>query len=302
MTALLALPVAANIEPANVDEFFSAKELLGLNELIRLRNVQSRTGLCCGWVRFERPRGSGFEISMRDGPFSLSMIKILLPLLWLAAFECHGATPSIADLFEKAAKKASALKDYGSARKVEKGAQPELVVKGSTITFNGKQLVLGQRIEQWQKIIGKGAVCARRNERPLWCKWDGLGIEIAGSFDHPAQVAQINVRFNRDADEGLYDLRARDAQGNPIDPIWLSKGVFPGYLEFDGFGIDKHTRFWEIQANVDRQRNLRCGLLNCHQPHGTLGDTANVYMVLNSGDKYGELREFTITSGSEQNR
>lgn len=238
------------------------------------------------------------------------MTKFLWPLLLFVAVECHGQasgdSPSMGErfnsAFEKAAKKAGAVKDYGPVRKVEKGAQPEVILKGSTVSFNGKQLVLGQRIEQWQRIIGKGAVCARKNERPLWCKWDGLGIEITGSLDRPAQVAELNVRFNRDADEGIYDLRARDAQGDPIDPVWLSKGVFPGYLEFDGFGIDKHTRFWEIKASVDRQRNLRCGLKNCHQPHGTLGAIANVYMVLNRDDENGELRELTITSGSERSK
>lgn len=238
------------------------------------------------------------------------MIRILLPVLLVAAAGCNGqtrnATPSIVDRFnsalENAAKKSGAVKDYGPVRKIKKGAQPQIILRDGVVSYDGKPLVLRRRIEEWRKIIGHGAVCSPANERPSWCKWDDLGIEITGSLGQPAQVVEMNLRLSRDTDEHTYDLRPHDAQGKPVVPIWLSKGVFPGYFEFDGFGIDKHTRFWEIRGSVSRRHNLRCGLRDCHQPHGAFGPEANVYMVLNRDDEYGEVREFTITSASERDR
>jgi hypothetical protein len=203
--------------------------------------------------------------------------------------------------FEEAAKQVGASKDYGSPRKIAKGAQPEILLKDGKIWFNGRELVLGRHIDEWQKIIGKGSLCSPKNERPSWCKWDALGIEISARLNKPTKVTTLNVRFSRDADEGSYDLRARDSTGKPVDPIWLSNGVFPGYLEFDGFGIDKQSKFWEVRMSVDRRHGLRCGLRNCHQPLGAFGPDANVYMVLNSDDEYGELRELSVNADSNNN-
>ncbi|MYM66908.1 hypothetical protein GTP45_08710 [Pseudoduganella sp. FT55W] len=234
------------------------------------------------------------------------MIKKIVTLLLLSGtVVCHaqnGSAPSLGErlnsVFEQVAKKAGLVKDYGTPRKVNRGARPEIILKDNTITWNGKPLALGQSIEEWRKVIGKGAVCSARNERPGWCKWDALGIEIAGSIGKPNQVGTFNVNFNRAADEGLYDLRARDAAGKPIDPVWLSKGVFPGYLEFDGFGIDKLTKFWEVRASVDRQHDLRCGLRDCSHPLGAFGESAAIYMILMSNDEYGVIKEFAIANDS----
>lgn len=200
--------------------------------------------------------------------------------------------------FEKVAKAVGAAKEYGTPRKVARGAQPEIVLKDGTILFNGRPLVLEQPLAEWQKIIGKGGVCSPKREPIAWCKWDARGIEIVGSINRPLEVKQLKVRFNRDPEEGLYDLRARDANGKPIDPVWQSKGIYPGFLEFDGFGIDRRTEFWEIRTSVDRQHGLRCGLRDCHQPLGAFGPNANIYMRLTTNDEYGALRELAITSDS----
>jgi hypothetical protein len=225
----------------------------------------------------------------------LALFSLMLP--------CHAqkadSGPSVGErlhsAFEKAAKAVGATKEYGTPRKVARGAQPEIVLKDGTIRFNGRPLVFGRPLAEWREIIGKGDVCSPKSELPAWCKWDALGIEIVGSINRPLEVMVLNVRFNRDPEEGLYDLRAHDASGKPIDPVWLSKGIYPGFLEFDGFGIDRRTQFWEIRMSVDRQHGLRCGLRDCHMPFGLFAPSTNIHMVLTTNDEYGSLRELAIT-------
>ncbi|NGZ84941.1 DUF7738 domain-containing protein [Duganella aceris] len=231
------------------------------------------------------------------------MGKIYVPILLAVAIPaCYGqtsaASPSMGDrfnsAFEKAAKATGVIKGYGRPSKVDKGAQPAI-----SIYFNNHQLMLGRQMDEWKKAIGSGGVCSPKSERPMWCKWDTLGIEITATFERPQLVSQMKLHFSRDPEESLYDTRPRDAKGKPIDPVWLSKGVFPGYLELDGFGIDKHAKFWEVRAGADRQRDLQCGLQSCAHPRGLFGPDAAIYLMLSREDEYGELREFGITSSTE---
>jgi len=148
----------------------------------------------------------------------LALLALVLPLV-SSAQDTPSLGQRLGQAIEKAAKTTGALKDYGSPRQVHRGGKPELILKGEHISFNGKPLVWGKSMEEWRSVIGKGVVCSARNERPGWCKWDALGIEIAGSIGKPDQVSTLNVHFNRAADEGRYDLRTQD-------PEWLSKACF----------------------------------------------------------------------------
>lgn len=217
--------------------------------------------------------------------------------------QSDGAPPSMADRFnsalEKAAKATGAIKNYGKPRLVEKGAQPALVLTGSSILFNNKPLVLGGRIDEWRSVIGKGSTCSPKSEHPMWCKWDALGMEITATFERPQFVSQFKIHLSREVNEDLYDILPRDAKGQSVDPVWLSKGVFPGHLEIDGFGIDKQTKFWELRSSVDRHRDLRCGLRDCSHPRGLFGQDAAIYLRLSRDDEYGVLRELAITASTE---
>jgi hypothetical protein len=197
--------------------------------------------------------------------------------------------------FEKAAKATGAVKDYGPVRKVPKGAKPTLVLKDGSIFFNERPLILGGSFESWKKVIGNGSVCGSESEWPKWCKWDALGIEIGSGTQKNDAVKFLNVHINPEVKDEV-DFPDVDKNGRPIERPWIVNGVFPGYFEFDNFGIDRQTKFWEIRASVDRKHDLRCGLRDCSQPLGLLKTGVGMYLLLNRNDEYGELITFSISA------
>ncbi|TWI69200.1 hypothetical protein IP91_00266 [Pseudoduganella lurida] len=207
-------------------------------------------------------------------------------------------TPSASErfraAFERAAKHAGAIKDYGAPRLVNKGAKPALILSEGKVYFNGSLLTFGEPLEKWEKVLGGQSVCSKRNEKPRRCKWDALGIEIGSTFVKPASVEELVIRLGRDPDESLMtSIPAKAGESSP-DTVLLSKGTFQGYLEMDRFGIDSKTKFWEIRTSVAPDHNLRCGLRECHQPHGKFSDEVNIAMILSSGDENGTLRELSL--------
>jgi hypothetical protein len=125
-------------------------------------------------------------------------------------------------------------------------------------------------------------------------RWKAPGSVYTGARKTDS-VKFLNIYFNpevKDADE-FPDV---DKSGNPVVRPWIVNGIFPGYFEFDNFGMDRHTKFWEIRASVERKHDLRCGLSDCSQPLGLLKTGVGIYLLLNRNDEYGELRTFSISA------
>jgi hypothetical protein len=234
--------------------------------------------------------------------------KLLALSLLFFVQACSGQSDSapqtlgdrIGSALEKAAKATGAIKDYGPARIVPKGASPSVVLKEGKILFNGKPLAIGGNLEEWKKVIGKGAVCSTGSETPKWCKWDVLGLSIGTQLGNVNKVKYLAISFNVAPADDFAEFQEIASDGRRIKPKWLVTGVFPGYLELDGFGIDKSTKFWEIRKSADRKHDLRCGLRDCRQPHGGFNEISSLYLVLNRNDEYGELKSFTVSGDEEQ--
>lgn len=200
--------------------------------------------------------------------------------------------------FEKAAKATGATKDYGTPRQVPKGGKPSLIIKGGSIYFNDKLLVLGDSMDAWKKTIGAGSVCGGDSLVAV-CKWDVLGIEIGSGIKRLNRVEFINIYFNEDPRRAAINVADVDVHGKPVPAPWEVKGRFPGYFELEGYGIDRHTKFWEIRASVHRKHGLRCGLRDCTHPLGALKDNIGIGMALTKDDEYGELWELSLNLKNE---
>ena len=210
-----------------------------------------------------------------------------------------GKEPTQFDLFNelmrKGAEKAGAIPDYGKPRIVPKGAKPEIIIKGDKITYNGKQLVLGASLREWEKIFGKPT---RRDEDkpPVLLVWDSLGFHIMA--DNKKKVDQIKIYINKRPIDPYKGLVTHNPDGTPITPDvdYTPKQAFSGYLELDGFGIDAKTEFWELLSTANPERRLTCGTRDCTHPSGSLGGNSGVlYFTTNRNDEHGTIYEFSIS-------
>lgn len=220
---------------------------------------------------------------------------LLLSCVLMSACHAQSESPTMGErmgaALEKAAKATGAIKDHGEVRKVKPGAAPKIVLKDGKIFYNDQPLVLGQDFARWRKVIGeKSAVCGGQGGKTSWCKWDEAGIEIGNGADGSGKVRHLSLLFQPQLKE-----RAEYAPPDQPAPQWMTAGVFPGYLELDGFGIDKETRFWEIKQSVSRQRELRCGLKDCSHPMGSFSEQANLYLTLAGRDERSALKKFNIS-------
>lgn len=196
-------------------------------------------------------------------------------------------------LKNRALQKFNVVKDFGTPRKVKKGNLPEICAKEDKIYFNGTELKFGGSLESWKRIISGDPRCFGKGM--TLCIWDDIGLEVGTSHGSPQKVSFLNIHLSFSEDDkyiGLVDYPdgSRADKVPDLDP----HHVFSGYLEVDGFGIDSETKFWEIRSGVNPVRSLHCGLLDCSHPAGAFGEKAHIYLILDSGDEKGKLREFSF--------
>ncbi len=230
------------------------------------------------------------------------MKKMTVLLILLASHELGVAqtSPSLGEklgnAIEKAAKATGAIKDDGPPRKIARQGGPMLVLKDGKIYFNEKNLALGESMQSWKKIIGAGSVCGEK-QWPQWCKWDALGIVIGTSMKKNDRVEYLTVYLNNKPSENELNFPELAKHGKPVAHPWVVARTFPGYFEFDGYGIDRKTKFWEIRSSVNRVRQLRCGLRDCSNPIGALNETVGIYMKLAGRSEYDALQEINLSLG-----
>lgn len=213
--------------------------------------------------------------------------------------------PSMLDVFNEAmheAKQAAgAIKEVGKPRIVPKGATPEIIIVGNTITYNGKPLQFGTKLHEWEKILGEPN---RRFEDgpPTLLVWDKLGIAIltGQTVKNKDEVTQITIHLIKRPKDPYSGLVTHSPDGKPSPPEkeFTPREAFPGYLELDGFGIDAQTKFNEIARAANPKRNLHCGLRDCSRPAGALGPTSGViYLMLDRPTENGLIYEISLNQG-----
>lgn len=155
-----------------------------------------------------------------------------------------------------------------------------IIMDGSSISFDGNKVQLGQSMVAWKRAIGSQPRCSDERRAPVVCTWDALGLEV-GSDDGLKKVKFANLF-----------LRVPDYNSDPLPllPDGSPAGVstasasprypFAGRLELDGVDITHKKPFREVRASIDQQRYVRCGFRDCSNPHGNFGGGAKIFFEL----------------------
>jgi hypothetical protein len=204
---------------------------------------------------------------------------------------------------KRGAEKAQEMENLGRPRVVKKGAKPEIIIKGETITIDGKTVAVGGTLDSWKNALPGTPSCEVGNPRKKLaatiCYWHHAGIELLTFHSNFDAVKQVSIYLNLESFEAS-DHVITYPDGTKVMPKgrFQPDHAFPGYLEIDGYGIDSKTEFWEVSRSVDPQRNLHCGTLDCSHPGGYFSDLASLYLRLNNTSERGNIYEISI-SGSE---
>ncbi|OEZ63606.1 hypothetical protein [Duganella sp. HH105] len=211
---------------------------------------------------------------------------------------------SMADLWNNAVRKAAQATgtetqehSYGEPRTVSRGARPEIILRQDKILYNGKMLELGKTASQWDSILPGERRCDDLSS-PSWCNWDDLGILVGFTDKKPKKISYVTIYLRLpevDPNDGLVTM---SADGTVLPPLvrFYPKSPFPGYLELDGYGMDRHTMFWEVLKRAEKKRNIHCGLRDCVAPGGTFGSNTVMYFDLDTPVETGAVNNINISS------
>lgn len=194
----------------------------------------------------------------------------------------------------QAALATGAIKSPTPVRRVKRYTKPEIIIKGSSIFFNRELLELGRPLTTWKNILKRNPHCDETGNE--WCVWEDLGLTAATSWENKLSVSTVTISLSI-PEHLLKETRTPYPDGTPDDTPtadWLARHPFTGYLEIDGFGIDKETMFSELQSSIDTRRNLSCGLRDCEFPRGMFGSKGIIDLHLNGRSESATIEEIKI--------
>lgn len=198
----------------------------------------------------------------------------------------------------QAAQATGVIIQHPPPRHVERYDKPEIVMKGSKIFFDGEPLEFGHPMTSWKNILKRNPRCDEKSTK--WCVWEDLGLEVSTRANSKFGVSTLVIKLS--IPEHLLDEeKSLHPDGKPDStpkPVWLAHHPFTGYVEIDGFGIDKETKFWELESSVEIRRNLSCGLKDCEFPRGIFGPNSMIALHLNGRSESATIEEIKIYATS----
>lgn len=198
----------------------------------------------------------------------------------------------------QAALATGAIESTHQLRRVKRYAKPEIIIKGSDIFFDGKPLEFGRPLTLWKSILKRNPHCDETGIE--WCIWEELGLKVStrakSNFGVSTIVIYLSIPENLLNETRTPHLEGKSSDAPKAD--WLVRHPFTGYLEIDGFGIDKETKFWELQSSIDIHRNLSCGLRSCEFPSGIFGPSSMIDLHLNDKSKSATIERIKIYTTS----
>ncbi|WP_426101346.1 hypothetical protein [Massilia sp. TSP1-1-2] len=144
-------------------------------------------------------------------------------------------------------------------------------IKDDGIYFSDTKVQLGGTLESWKAAISAPSRCTNAKVGTILCTWDSLGLEV-GTEDTQKTVEFVNLYIS--IPEFLTDPHTVHYAALP------PQSSFSGKLTFDGAVINPNTGFDEIRSKLNRNRNVRCGTLDCSTPHGTFSDKVLLFFHL----------------------
>jgi hypothetical protein len=158
-----------------------------------------------------------------------------------------------------------------------------IILMKSTIKIDGKEVWLGDRIENWISTISGKARCSHKRNSLKLCVWDDMGLEIGTDLVDTTRVAFVNINL-------AFDQYTAPADRLPAAPT----GLFGGHLELDGFAFNATTQFRQVGLHADRMRELTCGGRSCGSPYGLFSEAARLYFRLDRGSDKGYVVRMSI--------
>ena len=198
----------------------------------------------------------------------------------------------------QAALATGAIKVLPPVRRVKKYAKPEIIIKESSVFFDGTLLEFSRPLTAWKDILKRKPHCDTTGTE--WCVWEDLGLTASTSWENKLSVSTMIINLSI-PEHLLNETRTPYPDGTPDNTPkadWLARRPFTGYLEIDGFGIDKETKFWELESSINARRNLSCGLRSCEFPRGILGPSTMIDLHLNGERESATIEEIKIYSTS----
>jgi hypothetical protein len=198
----------------------------------------------------------------------------------------------------QAALATGAITTYPAPRHVKRYAKPEIIIKGPNIFYDGKSLEFGRPLATWKNILERKPHCDETGAE--WCVWDDLGLKVStrANSNFGVSTVIINLSISEDLLKETTTAYPNGTSDNASKSDWLVRHPFTGYLEIDGFGIDKETKFWELQSSIDTRRNLSCGLKSCEFPSGILGPSTMIDLHLNGRSESATIEQIKIYATS----
>lgn len=199
-------------------------------------------------------------------------------------------------LVQKAMNEVGGFDIGATTRIISRAARPEIILEGGRIWIDGRQVKMGDPLSSWKMSLPGPARCSSWGDKKsggTLCRWDQLGIEVSTSNLQETEVDNFSIFMNVDLPNPWYS-RTDEPPAPP--PNYLPAHSFRGYLEIDGFGVDRNTKFWELAKSVDPAHNLRFDLSDCSFPHGRFGGAARLFLRLHGANKNSTVLEFTINS------
>lgn len=136
--------------------------------------------------------------------------------------------------------------DQGS--EVEKGAKPEIILKGNHVMYNGTPLELGGELKDWVEVLGP--YDRKPKEGIAILRWDSMGLKVWPK-NHTVDTFGI-VLNHRPSPKYRDPGPAPGEEGGPV------KKTFSGYIEIGGVGIDRRTTVEDINKKIDYPYGFSC--------------------------------------------
>lgn len=175
-----------------------------------------------------------------------------------------------------------------------------IAIRESNISFGGKNVKMGQSLDDWKKAVPGTPRCTDEQIAPLMCTWDNVGLQV-GTDD-----GLKNVKF-----ASLF-LLVPTIDPDPLPPLpdGSPAGVstvarppqkpFTGRLQLDGVDITAKLPFSNVRSSIDRRRNVRCGSRDCSIPHGKFGNGAQIFFELDGRSESDNCTDGTFASERER--
>jgi hypothetical protein len=179
-------------------------------------------------------------------------------------------------------------------RHVERYAKPRIIIRGSKIFFNGTSLEFGHPLTSWKNILKRRPHCDTTGIE--WCVWEDLGLEVYAGKEDNFAVSTVAIKL-RIPTHLFNETNTPYPDGTPDNTPradWLARHPFTGYLEIDGFEVDKNTMFRELQSSIDPRQSLSCGLRDCEFPSGIFGPNSMMDLHLNGRSESATIEEIKI--------